>query len=552
MGRSIKICIAALSGVSLLTLAACGGSSINPTPVAITPPPPPANAVPSASVTASQENVLEGQDFTLDASASTDPDGDSLTYAWRQISGTAVTIDAPSLAVQNLTAALIDADETLEFEVKVSDGMVTTTETISINALDIAPQETNRSAGSSFFSIPFNSIIALEATADDGYLVTWGSGVEFNIASSVTTQKFTENGTATGEETENLLNAFFPNTLTLDEVIVNDGELYILGTNRNEVGASFAVPDLITTSAVNRGFVSAAPITGFSPNLLGDVNANTVLFSTDSAAFGTNQIVNVAAFDGGEFRDIFNFSLAPTDFNIEAVIVAPDLTETGVVLNAPTAAVRTDATVTSFSNSTFVGLWSEDDIDGDGFGLRLQRADSLSALLGATTNVNENTGGNQDQAHVATTADDRAFIAWRDASGTLGDADGTSIKGRVLQADGTFVTNEFLINTTVVGDQSEPFVTPIGDDQALVVWLDESTGATEIRGIAYNSDGVAMSGEILIATGAQALEATDFSSTVLNNGHVVLGWANVETRPTNSNKLDVVTNHTVILGGLGE
>jgi len=89
-------------------------------------------------------------------------------------------------------------------------------------------------------------------------------------------------------------------------------------------------------------------------------------------------------------------------------------------------------------------------------------------------------------------------------------------------------------------------VTPIGNEQALVVWLDESTGATEIRGIVYNSDGAATSNEILIATGAQALGATDFSSTVLDNGSIVLGWVNVSGSTT------VSTNHTVILGGLGE
>jgi hypothetical protein len=73
--------------------------------------PPVANAGPN------QNNAAAGT-ITLDGSASYDPDGDPITFAWSQVSGPAVTLATPTAAKTTFTAA---AGQTYVFKLTVTD-----------------------------------------------------------------------------------------------------------------------------------------------------------------------------------------------------------------------------------------------------------------------------------------------------------------------------------------------------------------------------------------------------------------------------------------------
>ncbi len=82
-----------------------------------------ANQAPTANAGGDQD-VQVGQRVTLDGSASSDPDGDALSYAWRQTAGIQVDLRGAQTASPYFDAG---SEGTREFELVVSDGRVEST-----------------------------------------------------------------------------------------------------------------------------------------------------------------------------------------------------------------------------------------------------------------------------------------------------------------------------------------------------------------------------------------------------------------------------------------
>lgn len=95
------------------------------------------NRAPTADAGVNQ-TVMSVTTVTLDGTASSDPDGDTLTFAWTQNSGTTVTLSDPASSTPTFQApgVIPGQMETMEFLLIVSDGSTTSapsTVTITIN-----------------------------------------------------------------------------------------------------------------------------------------------------------------------------------------------------------------------------------------------------------------------------------------------------------------------------------------------------------------------------------------------------------------------------------
>jgi hypothetical protein len=97
------------------------------------------NTPPSADAGGDQ-TVDQGATVTLDASASNDPDGDTLSYQWSQTGdGPSVSLSDASAAQPTFTAPDVSEETTLDFEVEVSDGTATDTDSVSVTVQPPAP-----------------------------------------------------------------------------------------------------------------------------------------------------------------------------------------------------------------------------------------------------------------------------------------------------------------------------------------------------------------------------------------------------------------------------
>ena len=91
------------------------------------------NTAPKALVKTSSISVEEGKPFTLDASGSSDPDSDNISYTWQVTSSSKVNLSKPQEAVQTLTAPAYSEATNLTFEVRVTDALgASSTATVSV------------------------------------------------------------------------------------------------------------------------------------------------------------------------------------------------------------------------------------------------------------------------------------------------------------------------------------------------------------------------------------------------------------------------------------
>ena len=85
------------------------------------------------------QTVLVGTLVTLDGSASSDANGDPLSFLWTQLAGTTVTLSSTTAVKPTFTAPA--QPTTLQFRLRVGDGFAFSTDTVNINVVTNTPPD---------------------------------------------------------------------------------------------------------------------------------------------------------------------------------------------------------------------------------------------------------------------------------------------------------------------------------------------------------------------------------------------------------------------------
>jgi len=91
-----------------------------------------ANNQPPEVVVETAYTVNEATEFSIDASATTDAENDSLSYVWTQTSGSTVTLVGADSAVLSFTTPSVEATEELMFNLVVSDGTSNSSSNVNV------------------------------------------------------------------------------------------------------------------------------------------------------------------------------------------------------------------------------------------------------------------------------------------------------------------------------------------------------------------------------------------------------------------------------------
>jgi autotransporter passenger strand-loop-strand repeat protein len=210
--------------------------------------------------------------------------------------------------------------------------------------------------------------------------------------------------------------------------------------------------------------------------------------------------------------------------SIKAQVFAADGTKVGseFLVNTSAANVQTSPAITGLSNGGFVVSWQDTSGtlgDGSGASVKAQLFDADGTKVGTEFLVDTQTAGNQTVPTITGLANGGFVVSWQDASGTLGDASGTSIKAQVFAADGSKVGSEFLVNTEVAHDQLSPSVTALSNGDFVVAWQDASGITAQI----FASDGTRIGTDSLVNAQVGGTQASP-KITALSNGGFAVTW----------------------------
>lgn len=115
--------------------------------------------------------------------------------------------------------------------------------------------------------------------------------------------------------------------------------------------------------------------------------------------------------------------------------------------------------------------------------IEMYRTNATGAVLGQAVLVTSRSGsdaGSSESFGAATRMDGTLLVTWGSCE-TNGDGQGCGVFARAFKSDGTAVGDEFVVPTTIMGEQTDPSVAALGD-AFVVVWRDDSMQAPDISG----------------------------------------------------------------------
>jgi hypothetical protein len=230
---------------------------------------------------------------------------------------------------------------------------------------------------------------------------------------------------------------------------------------------------------------------------------------------------------------------------VRGIILDPDVPEPGTdfILSSPREALlglegsdnQSGVSVTALSEGRFLALWgSQDGTDGEGYGIRGRLFDAEGTPLGDDVLLNSTGLGVQYDPEAVELSDGRILITYASAWDGVGESG--SIRGRILNADGTPQAEDFVLNTTTEGYQIGVDVTALSEGRALAVWFtsgpivpDEhggnpNVGPGEVRAQVIGADGVPVGDDFAVNSTLLDFPYVTPAVTTLANGAVLVVW----------------------------
>ncbi len=383
-----------------------------------------------------------------------------------------------------------------------------TTSPVALSPIGLDFQVNGTTAGS-------QSEAAITALSDGGFVVTWTdqSGVGDTSGRGVRGQIFDASGSTIGPEFQ--INATTLNehinsavtALTGGGFVVTWSDSSTPSADREIRGRVFDSQGVPVTSGPNGGqdFIVN------SPSLYGKLHPGITALA-DGGFVVTWQ-------DNNNSGDRNASCIRARFFNADG-----SSDQTDFVVNSTASGEQVNPTLTALSNGNLVVAWQDQLSDGSGTSLRARIFDPNVIFVDSDFLVNSTTQGGQEAPTLTALADGGFIVTWTDQS-LADDTSGYGIRARRFDADGQPIGLDFQVNSIRAGNQFYPKVTARPDGGYVISWYDYNTDGSGscIRAQAYNSAGIALGGEFLVNS-TLAGNQVGPTMTTLSNGTFVIAW----------------------------
>ena len=178
------------------------------------------------------------------------------------------------------------------------------------------------------------------------------------------------------------------------------------------------------------------------------------------------------------------------------------------------------------SNGNLLVAWGSRRQEQGTFGVFAQRFDPLGRRIGTEIHLNQTVRGMQLDPAVAFAADSTCWIVWQ-SDGQ--DGDGGAVIARRFgwePSGGGFgpLTGEIVVNQTARGHQSRPAVTTAPGGAVLIAWTSDHLGREVVMGRILDAQGIALADEFRLGRSENGRESQPALATLVDEQFLVV-WA---------------------------
>ena len=493
-----------------------------------------------------------------------DPDNSTLTYSIINPDGR-FAIDASTGIVTVLNGSLLNYEnaQSHDIVVQVSDGInapYTETFTVNLNNVnDNAPSDITGTLPNINENSSNGTVIGTLAGVDPDndtltYSIIDNAGGRFSIDPSTGIVTVLDGSLLNYEnasshdivvQVSDGINAPYQETFTVNLNNLNDNaptltalskigtEDTILSFTASDFTSQFADLDGDSLSSIRidslatNGLLKLSGVNVTAGQIISAANLSTLTFVPTTNYNGTANFTWSAS-DGSAYSTSSTATLnisavndAPTLIN-DSIVVNEDfilIPSSDFLVNTTTAGTQEYHKITSLSNGGFIVTWQDYGTANYDVRGRIFNADG-TALTVTDFLLPLDSTGYQTEPRITSLNNGGFVVTWLD--------DWSDIKGRVFNADGTVLTNDFLINNNTAGGEFLTLeIRTLSNGNFVVAWTEMNglLSAYDIRGKIFNADGTLNGSEFLINnTSGYVLDEPTLDIVALNNGGFVATW----------------------------